>query len=155
MSEPLRKATAPRVVPVGRRRGVSPRRAAGAASALELAEQVVDVLRAHVHRGQREVQIQDSIERVLSAAGLYVEREFRLSAEDRPDFFIGNRVVVEVKMRAGGSEVLWQLARYASHDRVQAIVVASPRFSTLAGIPAEIHRTPVRVVGLPGPGLRL
>jgi len=124
-------------------------------SALGVAEDLVGVLQSHIVRGQRETQIQDGVERVLRVATDYeVVRECRLSAQDRPDFLVDGRVVIEVKMRASGSEVLWQLGRYAAHERVEAIVVASPRFSTLSRIPSMIHGVAVRVVGLSGAGLR-
>lgn len=58
-------------------------------------------------------------------------------------------------MRASGSAVLSQLARYAAHDRVKALVVATPRLSSLSGMPAVILGKPVRMVALPGPGLSL
>ena len=47
------------------------------------------------------------------------------------------------------------MARYASDRRVEAIVVATPRLSSLAGMPSEILGVPVRMVALPGPGLAL
>ena len=62
-------------------------------------------------------------------------------------------MVIEVKLKASGSAVLSQLARYASDRRVEAIVVATPRLSSLSGMPAEILGVPVRVVALSGPGL--
>ena len=99
--------------------------------------------------------MQDGIEIVLGGCGFRVEREFRLSERDRPDFLVEGCVAVEVKMRASGSAVLSQLARYANHRRVKAIVVATPRLSSLAGMPAEILGVPVRGAALPGPGLTL
>lgn len=127
-----------------------------AGSAVAVARRIEAALQSYVHRGQREKQIQDSIEYVLRRADFAsVQREFRLSAKDRPDFLIDDRVVIEVKMRASSSAVLWQLGRYALDDRVEAIVVATPRFSTLSGLPREIHRVPVFPVALRGPGLSL
>jgi hypothetical protein len=115
---------------------------------------VVERLRSFIHRGDREVQIQDSIERVLRAGHRWrVQREFNLSREDRPDFLIDGHIVIEVKMRASGSAVLWQLGRYALDRRVHSIVVASPRLSSLGGIPAAIHGVPVQVAALQGGGL--
>lgn len=92
---------------------------------------------------------------VLREHGFGVEREFVLSKQDRPDFLIDGCVAIEVKMRASGSAVLSQLARYATHRRVKAIVVATPRLTSLAGMPAEILGVAVRVVATPGPGLSL
>lgn len=120
---------------------------------VQIAESVVAVLSDHVYRAERERALQDAIETVLRGAGFRVEREVRLSDRDRPDFLVERCVAVEVKMRASGSAVLAQLARYAAHDRVHAIVVATPRLSSLAGLPDEILGVAVRPVALAGPGL--
>lgn len=124
--------------------------------AIAVADLVVSTLQSYIHRGDREVQIQDGIERVLArAGGFQVQREFRLSPKDRPDFLVDGQVVIEVKMRASGNAVLFQLGRYATHRRVRAIVVATPRLTSLGGIPGEIHGVPVRIAALQGGGLSL
>ncbi|MFV8227484.1 hypothetical protein [Mycolicibacterium fortuitum] len=123
--------------------------------AVAIAELIVAALGARVYRAAREIALQDGIEQVLRESRFRVEREFRLSKRDRPDFLINGCVAVEVKMRASGSAVLSQLARYATDRRVKALVVATPRLSSLSGIPAEILGVPVRVVALPGSGLSL
>lgn len=120
---------------------------------VQIAERVVAALSDHVYRAARERALQDAIETVLRGRGFRVEREFRLNERDRPDFLVDRYVAVEVKMRASGSAVLSQLARYAAHDRVRAIVVATPRLSSLAGMPEEILGVVVRPVALSGPGL--
>lgn len=122
---------------------------------MAIAEHIVAALGARVYRAAREIALQDGIEQVLRESRFRVEREFRLSKRDRPDFLINGCVAVEVKMRASGSAVLSQLARYATDRRVKALVVATPRLSSLSGIPAEILGVPVRVVALPGSGLSL
>ena len=127
----------------------------GECAAVRVANRVVAALGERVYRAARERELQDGIETVLRENNFRVEREFRLSDRDRPDFLVNDAVAIEVKMRASGSAVLSQLARYASDQRVKAIVVATPRLSSLAGMPAEILGVPVRVVALPGPGLAL
>ncbi|OKH81408.1 hypothetical protein EB73_29305 [Mycobacterium sp. SWH-M3] len=123
--------------------------------AVAIAERIVAPLRSRVYRAAREIALQDGIEQVLRENRFRVEREFRLNKRDRPDFLVNGCVAVEVKMRASGSAVLSQLARYATDRRVKALVVATPRLSSLSGIPAEILGVPVRVVALPGSGLSL
>ena len=118
-----------------------------------IAERVVAALSDHVYRAARERALHDAIETVLRGKGFRVEREFGLNDRDRPDFVVDRCVAVEVKMRASGSAVLSQLARYAAHDRVRAIVVATPRLSSLTGMPDEILGVAVRPVALSGPGL--
>jgi hypothetical protein len=120
-----------------------------------IADHVVAVLGRRVYRAAREIALQDGIETVLREHDFRVAREFQLDKRDRPDFLIDGCVAIEVKMRASGSPVLSQLARYAAHDRVKALVVATPRLSSLSGMPAVILGKPVRMVALPGPGLSL
>lgn len=126
---------------------------ASEASPVVIAERVVAVLGERIYRASREVELQNGVELVLREAGFSVEREFRLSAQERPDFLVQGCVAVELKMRASGSAVLSQLVRYANHRKVRALVVATPRLSSLSGMPAEILGKPVRVAALPGPGL--
>jgi hypothetical protein len=81
----------------------------------------------------------------VELAGLYV-REFRLSARDRPDFFVQGGIAVEVKHHiAAGASILRQLGRYAEHDEVTAIVLATGR--SIAA-PAELNGKPLRQVNL-------
>ena len=79
-------------------------------------------------------------------------REVRLSAQDRPDFVVvaddagAELIVVEVKKaRAREANTLRQLARYAAHPDVVAIVLASAKAMT---VPPEINGKPVAYVGL-------
>ncbi len=123
------------------------------AVAVAIAERIVAVLRERIYRASREVELQNGVEQVLRESGFAVERECRLSARERPDFLVEGCVVVELKMRASGSAVLSQLVRYANHRRVQAIVVATPRLSSLTGMPTEILGVPVCVAPLQGSGL--
>lgn len=124
-------------------------------AAVTVADRVVAALGERIYRAPRERELQDGIEIVLCENGFRVEREFRLNKRDRPDFLVNGCVAVEVKMRASGSAVLSQLARYATDRRVKALVVATPRLSSLSGMPAEILGVPVRVVALRGSGLSL
>lgn len=82
---------------------------------------------------------------LVAAFGDQVKREYRLAAGDIPDFMIGG-VVVEVKIKgAVKRSVFRQLERYAEHDCVTAIVLAS---SLAMGLPAFICDTPAYFVSL-------
>ncbi|UQX13566.1 DUF5131 family protein [Candidatus Mycobacterium methanotrophicum] len=96
-----------------------------------LADQVVQALAGHIYVGRCETRLQDRVAQVLGEAGLVFERESRLSERDRPDFLIAGTVVVEVKLKTPRSAVLRQLGRYAGHEQIEAIVLAST--STRAG----------------------
>jgi hypothetical protein len=56
-------------------------------------------------------------------------REHRLSDRDRPDFFVTvGGVAIEVKIGGRGQSrtgIVRQLARYAEHDQVEAIILAT------------------------------
>ena len=118
-----------------------------------LAGQVLAALQGRIYGGRCETQIQARVAAALGAAGLVFERECRLSGRDRPDFLVGGQVVVEVKLKTPRSVVLRQLGRYAEHDRVEAIVLASTSFSTLRDMRLTIHQVPVYPVVLRGLGL--
>ncbi len=77
--------------------------------------------------------------------GVPVTREHRLSAGDIVDFLIDG-VALEIKMHgAQPTAVLRQLARYAAHDAVRAVVLASNRAVRL---PPEINGKPIFNVSL-------
>lgn len=118
-----------------------------------LAAEVLAALQGRLYGGRVETQIQDRVGAALEGAGLMFERECRLSERDRPDFLVGGRVVVEVKLKTPRSVVLRQLGRYAEHDRVEAIVLASTSFSTLRNMRLMIHQVPVYPAVLRGLGL--
>lgn len=77
----------------------------------------------------RESETQAEIETFLAARlplGCGLSREHWLSARDRPDFLIDGRTVVEVKVRGQSRrEIARQVERYAAHDCVEAVVLAT------------------------------
>lgn len=78
--------------------------------------------------------------------GWDVEREVRLSAHDIPDFVIAGQVVVEVKVkRSACGDVLGQLRRYARHESITGLIVATNR-SLVA--PETLGGKPLRFVSL-------
>lgn len=85
-----------------------------------------------------EKHLQAGVEQALTTAGIRFEREKRLSDRDIPDFFIEGGVTIECKMRhkARKKDVYKQLCRYAEHQEVTALVLAS---NISMGLPAEIN----------------
>lgn len=76
---------------------------------------------------------------------LTVSREHRLGPRDIPDFMIDG-VAVEIKMNSAQPRaVLAQLARYARHREVTAVVLATNRAMVL---PATIEGKPLYGVSL-------
>lgn len=97
---------------------------------------------------KRETDSQRKIEEHLRAGlpGVEVSREHRLSDRDRPDFLVDGRFVVEIKVHgAVRAKIVKQLERYAEHDLVEGLVLATGRSIVL---PATINGKPLRVVNL-------
>lgn len=123
--------------------------------AVSVAERVVALLESYIHRGARETHIHDSIKQVLQMGAVRFEHECRLSEKDRPDFFVEGLVAIEVKMNAAKDDVVLQLGRYANLPQVRALIIATPKSTSLVGLPDEIFGTPLYQAALPGPGLTL
>lgn len=81
----------------------------------------------------------------LEGAGFHVDREVRLSAADRVDLMTLDGIVIEVKLRRGWrkTEIFKQLARYARHDRVRAVILVTGQAMTL---PADVDGKPTGIV---------
>jgi hypothetical protein len=80
-------------------------------------------------------------------ASLAHEREVALDGAGRIDFMVG-AVGVEAKIKGGISALTRQLARYAQHPRVQALVVVTAKEQHKLQIPGSLNAKPVRVVCL-------
>ena len=75
-----------------------------------------------------------------------VQREFRLSKTDRPDFLVDGRIVVEVKVKgARKMDAYKQLERYAKHERVTHLILAT---SQSMNLPSIIGGKPARLLSL-------
>lgn len=99
-----------------------------------------------------ERELQDHVAAIL-APRFTTHRERPLSPRDRPDFIVefgGVTVAVEIKIAGAHNAVLRQLGRYAEHDGIAAVVLASGRRTLLAGIPPCLHSTPIEVALLAG-----
>ena len=87
----------------------------------------------------------------FSAMGLAHVREYALGSGDIVDFFFplaGSEdagVALEFKLRAQKRAVHRQCERYAAHDRVAALVLAT---ATSMGFPESLHGKPCYVVNL-------
>lgn len=88
-----------------------------------------------------ELELQDQLAEIFTIAGIAFEREYKLSAADRPDFFIAP-FAIEVKVGGSLNSHLRQLQRYNLHGKVAGTIFIStkPFFlpETLAGKPVEI-----------------
>lgn len=73
-----------------------------------------------------------------------IQREVRLSAKDRVDVWVDG-VVIEVKLDGSPFRILDQLVRYAKHDAVEAIILATNKAMCL---PKQIEGKPAFTVSL-------
>lgn len=94
-----------------------------------------------------EKRVQEGIEAALAAQGLSFVREAHLGEQDIPDFLVEPGIVIECKIhgRSRKIETYRQLVRYAAHDRVQAIILAS---NLSMGLPPEIEGKPAYFASL-------
>lgn len=87
-----------------------------------------------------EVRLHEAISRAFAKLGIAMEREKRLSARDRLDFFLpATGFVVEVKVGTAGYDALQQVSRYLEHAEVRGALVianhAEERVPALLGKP--------------------
>lgn len=106
---------------------------------------IVDLFRSAKIDLSTEKRAQADMERVLQAAGVSFEREVRLTSLDIVDFMIGG-VAIELKLRGARKKSIYrQLSRYCTHQRVEALVLAS---NLSMGMPSQILGKDVYVVRL-------
>ena len=111
-------------------------------------EAVVAALRGCPVRYASELSFHRDLAAGLVAAGIACERERRLTPMDRLDLAVdveGGMIAIEVKVKGGVSEVDRQVARYAAHPNVVAVVVVSSRVLH-AQAARESNGKPVHVV---------
>ncbi|PTM61875.1 hypothetical protein [Phreatobacter oligotrophus] len=88
---------------------------------------------------------QSAIADVFERKGVPFLREHRLSARDIPDFFAFGEVAVEVKVGGAKAAIGRQLARYAEHADVKALVLIT---NVAVDLPATIGGKPLTVFSL-------
>ena len=122
------------------------------------AERLATYLSGFDYRWSTELELQDAMWEVLKRRFPdefpVVQREGQLSPQDRPDFIVDvgdTCVAVEVKVKGSRNSVLRQLARYAAHDEVDAVVLASGKRTLAAAMPLMIHDKPLVATYLGAP----
>lgn len=82
------------------------------------------------YRYTNEAQLHTQLEIVLDGAGLTVQREVRLDADNRADLTLPAGVVVEVKVDGTLQQALRQVGRYIQLEQVTGVLlVATPRWA--------------------------
>lgn len=87
---------------------------------------------------------QAALETMFLDAGLDVKREHRLSKSDIPDFYIDG-IVVEVKIKGARAAIGRQLQRYATHETVTGVLLAT---AVSVVLPSVINGKPARAASL-------
>lgn len=95
-----------------------------AEEALILANTIANAIEIARIQTSTETLAQDCIAGALELGGWSPQREVKLDAASRPDFMVRG-VAIEVKVK-GEKRAIWrQVERYATHPRVDAIVLAT------------------------------
>jgi hypothetical protein len=115
-------------------------------AAVVTAAQIASTLRGHRYLYDDELDLQDSLDDVLTGAGHHVAREVSLSARDRIDLLVGT-VGIEVKIAGTADALCRQLTRYAHHDEIRELVAVVGR-ANLTDLPEAVAGVPVTVVYL-------
>lgn len=92
-----------------------------------------------------EYDLHRAISQALEAGGITYQREARLAAYCRPDFFIDGIVIEAKRSKTVRPALLRQLGRYAALPCVAAVILVTERSVTL---PAKIAEKPVYIVAL-------
>jgi hypothetical protein len=88
--------------------------------------------------------LQAEMASVFLGAGIAFDREVRLGDGDIVDFMVGG-TAIEVKIKGARRAIYRQLERYARHERVAAILLAT---NVPMGLPALIGGKPAAVAEL-------
>lgn len=77
------------------------------------------------HEKAAQAELQEQLLALLPITST-MEREYRLSARDIPDFLIDRSIAIELKVKgAPRAMILAQLERYAKHPEVAALILLS------------------------------
>ncbi len=113
------------------------------------AERIHAIVTAVVQCGFRdghEFDMHNAIASALIAAGIEHTLEFSLGARDRVDFMCEFGTAIECKVDGASQAVARQLLRYAEHDEVQQLILATTKSRHAKDIPDNIGGKPVTVV---------
>lgn len=113
--------------------------------------QIITVLTSHSYRASNEAVLQSALAKVLDKHHVMYERERRIGARDRIDFYVtascGQHVGIEVKVQGALSAVAMQLHRYAESPDVDTLILATT-LNRLTAIPDEMVGKSVYAVRL-------
>ncbi|WP_347990044.1 hypothetical protein [Methylomonas sp. AM2-LC] len=120
----------------------------GNESVTQRINQIETILLNYKFRFSCENELQTGIENVLQISNIEYVREKSISKRDRPDFIIDG-IAVEIKIKGSLSTAIRQVARYASHDDIRAVLVIGTPFWILR-IPKRLHEKEILSIRLIG-----
>lgn len=95
-----------------------------------------------------EMALQNQLAEIFTAHAITFEREYVLSAQDRPDFFI-MPFAIEVKLGGSIDKHLRQMKRYNNHPNVQGtILICTKPFAFM--LPETLSGKPVAAINVGG-----
>jgi hypothetical protein len=106
---------------------------------------IAAAIRSRRYHYATEAELQDGI--ALALDGVAFRREVALTTHDRIDFLVDG-VGIEVKIGGGLTPLLRQLARYAAHSEIAALIVVTTKLQ-LCRLPDSLAGKPLCVVALP------
>jgi hypothetical protein len=108
---------------------------------------VVKALKAYRFNYSSEKELQEGVERVLSAAMIPFEREKILGEYGTIDFLVDGHIGIEIKTKGSPSAVARQLVRYFKCGDITELILLTGR-SRLGKLPATILGKKLTVVTL-------
>ncbi len=112
---------------------------------IDYSTSIASLLSRHQVVVPNEAELQRALGGMFAEVGWPFDREFRLSAKDRPDFMVDGRIAIEVKVDGSVADVARQLWRYAQHARVEQLVLITTR-SAHKHLPSNISGKRLTVV---------
>lgn len=102
----------------------------------------------HAFSFHAETGLHDGVAKVLDATGLAYRREVQRTKRDRFDFLVEGSVVIEIKAAGTFPEAGLQAARYAEHEDVLAVIIATSRPWSECGRSVKQHGKTISCVRL-------
>ncbi len=100
---------------------------------------ICQLLAQHTYNTTSELELQAGIATVLAAGGVPFEPEVVIADDCRIDFVAYGEIGIEVKVDGAPTEIIRQLARYASTKKLRAILLLTTRMKHVLRVPNEVQ----------------
>ncbi len=106
--------------------------------------EIIKLLYSHRFPLVKEKDTQESIEQKFLDNNIKYNREYRLDADNIPDFFIDG-VAIEIKIKGNAKKIYKQCERYCQFEQVKYLILVTNRSM---GFPKEINNKPCYFINL-------